>query len=163
MKIQASDSGSPPKTALVQATITVGDENDNAPVIASQAAPFTVTENAASGTEVGVVSATDADAGLNGQFAFSLSAGNTDGAFEINVTSGRITVKGNVDREKANSYRLTVKATDKGTPEMASTEVFVVNVNDVNDNAPVFNKTKYEGRWTFSLERVCAVLFQTQE
>lgn len=43
------------------------------------------------------------------------------------------------DHEK--ELRVIVKANDKGTPSLEGTCAFVVHVLDVNDNAPMFDKS----------------------
>ena len=43
------------------------------------------------------------------------------------------------DHEK--ELRVIVKANDKGVPSLEGTCAFVVNVLDVNDNAPMFDKS----------------------
>ena len=154
LKIQASDSGTTPNKVTVNAVITVGDENDNAPVISRQPAPFIVTENSALGTKIGAVHATDADEGSNGDITFSIADGNTGGAFEIDTASGVITVKGSIDHEKSSTFNLTVMATDNGVPSLSSIEAFVVNVIDINDNAPVFDKRSYHGKQIISLVKL---------
>ncbi|XP_037090914.1 DE-cadherin-like [Pollicipes pollicipes] len=46
------------------------------------------------------------------------------------------------DHEK--ELRVIVKANDRGTPSLEGTCAFVVNVLDVNDNAPMFDKSNYQ-------------------
>ncbi len=53
-------------------------------------ATFNLNENSANGTAVGSVSATDTDTGDTLHYA--ITAGNTDGAFAIDATTGQITV-----------------------------------------------------------------------
>ena len=43
------------------------------------------------------------------------------------------------DHEK--ELRVIVKANDKGSPSLEGTCAFVVNVGDVNDNSPIFDKS----------------------
>ena len=47
-------------------------------------------ENAANGTVVGTVAASDPDAGDT--LSYAITGGNTGGAFAINATTGQITV-----------------------------------------------------------------------
>ena len=42
-------------------------------------------------------------------------------------------------------FALTIEAVDKGEPPLRSQVTLAVNVLDVNDNAPVFKKRKYQG------------------
>ena len=109
-------------------TITVTDVNE-APVIAVQT--FSVTENAAAGTTVGTVVATDEDAGDN--LIFSITSGNTGQAFTINA-DGDITVAGTIDHETTPTYTLTVQVSDG---DLSATATVTVNVTNVNDNDPM--------------------------
>lgn len=47
-----------------------------------------------------------------------------------------------LDREAAYSYRLIIRAVDGGNPALSSSATVYVNVNDLNDNAPVFSQDR---------------------
>ena len=66
---------------------------------------------------------------------YSITAGNTGGAFAINAATGAITVanSGALDFETTPSFTLTVTASD-GT--LSDTAAITVNLNNLNDNAP---------------------------
>lgn len=49
-----------------------------------------------------------------------------------------------LDREKRSEYSLTVIAEDKGTPSLSSVKHFTVQINDINDNPPRFQRSRYE-------------------
>ena len=60
--------------------------------------------------------------------------------FAINQTNGEIFTSGNLDREKCDSYKLNISATDHGTEPQRSYATVLVNVADINDNTPrIFN------------------------
>lgn len=109
-------------------TITVGVVNDP-PVVADQT--FTVSEDAADGTAVGTVVATDVDGPA---LAYSITTVQTD--FAIDSATGAITVAAGaaLDFEAIESYSLTVEVTDGTTPTSATVTIDVI---DVNDNGPV--------------------------
>ena len=69
--------------------------------------------------------------------------GNVNSAkFEItdaNRETGMVTLAERVDYELVTSYNLTVLAVDSGVPPLNSTAVILVAVEDVNDNAPVWD------------------------
>ena len=71
---------------------------------------------------------------------YTLVAGNTDGAFFINETTGIVYINQTVDREEVDYYSLTVKFTDDNGSAYAQVEVYV---EDVNDNFPLFSQIKY--------------------
>ncbi|XP_031561240.1 protein dachsous-like [Actinia tenebrosa] len=142
LTVSASDSGSPKKNSSTSVSITVIDENDNAPVFTNQNASFSVEENVPRDTLVGVVTATDADVGSNSQIVYSIIKG-AQNVLAINPSTGVITVMGRIDRETMATYPLTIRASDRGSPVLFSDKKFTVRVDDVNDNAPAFEKSIY--------------------
>ncbi|XP_075366269.1 protocadherin gamma-B6-like isoform X9 [Mycteria americana] len=48
-----------------------------------------------------------------------------------------------LDREQAPEHRVTVVARDRGSPALSSRAALVLEVSDVNDNAPVFEEAAY--------------------
>ena len=99
---------------------------NQAPAFGSATYDFTVAEDAATGTAVGTVSATDPDSGDS--VTYSITAGNGDGKFAIG-SSGSITVAAALDYETTTSYSLTVAASDgHGGTAMATVEITVTNV-----------------------------------
>lgn len=72
--------------------------------------------------------------------------------FRLNLhpTSGIITVKAaggpNWDREQVSRHYLTVEARDDLGNGIRNTVQLIVNIEDVNDNAPVFTQTRYEAQ-----------------
>ena len=125
-------------------TINVNDLNDNAPVItASQS--FSVDENSANATSVGTVAATDGDATATTYQDWTITAGNTNNAFAINPSTGEITVNDSseLDTETTPSYTLSITVSDGANT--SSAETVTINVNDLNDNAPVITASQSFG------------------
>jgi len=105
------------------------------PVTDNDATANEVPEGAANGTAVGITAlATDGDATDSVNYSLDDDAG---GRFEINSTTGVITLKDNtlLDYETQTSHNVTVRATS--TDGSSSTQVFTVNLLDENDNPPV--------------------------
>lgn len=150
--ISASDNAPKPRNDFVRVNFTVLDENDNSPIFVN-VANFTVVENSALGTDVGLISATDSDGGSNGQVQYSIVRGNKDDEFQINPISGKITVNGNIDREKTASYTLTLMASDQGKPAMKTEKDFYITVEDENDNPPEFDAQVFQGLYTFVISK----------
>ena len=83
------------------------------------------------------VEAIDNDAGENGRVLYSFI--ETTSNFSINELTGEITVLTTFDYELQQSYVLTILARDNSTTSpLSSTARFVVDITDMNDNAPVF-------------------------
>ncbi len=106
--------------------ITVAYANNFAPVLADTT--FSVDENAANGTSVGTVTATDADSTKT--LSYSISAGNASGIFAINSATGEITVADNTNLVSDEPFpvELTVQVSDGG-PGTARTDTAVVTIN----------------------------------
>lgn len=94
---------------------------------------FSVSEDASIGAIVGIVSASDPDAGDT--LTYSITAGNAGGAFAINSGSGEITVASGLDFESASQHVLTVAVSDGSLSDTATITIDVSNVNE----APVVN------------------------
>lgn len=87
--------------------------------------------------------ATDADTGFNGQLVYAISSGNEDGCFSIDTFSGGLQLVCPLDRETKEFYILNVTVYDLGTPQTSAWKFVAVNVMDVNDNPPVFDRLRY--------------------
>jgi hypothetical protein len=121
------------RTDQQQLTVNVGNVNE-APSAATLSAA-TVSENAANGTVVGLVTASDPDAGGSLTYSFA-SGGDAGGRFVINAATGAITVnQGNlIDHETSAQHVVVVRVTDQDG--LSYEKPFVINVTDAND-APV--------------------------
>ena len=91
------------------------------------------------------VSATDLDGDMN--LKYSITAG-ADNLFDIDSSSGRLIVIGELDRETKMTYDLVVTATDSGPVSFRGSATVTVTLTDVNDNAPVFTETVYRATIT---------------
>ena len=142
LTITASDQGLQPKESSLEVTIKILDENDNAPVFPTGTVTREITENIETGTRVYTVAATDVDSGLNGEIEYSITSQKPSGShFEINSETGEIRTDGDIDREVASEYTLTLRATDKAIPEsnrLYTEKDISIQVLDENDNEPVF-------------------------
>ncbi|RXG69291.1 Cadherin-related tumor suppressor [Armadillidium vulgare] len=146
LKVSASDGSWKAETPL---TITVQDENDNAPSFDSNFYEFNFPELQRSVAFVGQVRAHDRDKqGPNSAISFSLKFPSD--FFSVDSISGEIlskqvlkyrhTLKG---PSPENQYHLTVVATDNGKPPMSSEASILINVVDANNNQPQFKKKRY--------------------
>ncbi|MEQ2158641.1 hypothetical protein GOODEAATRI_014478, partial [Goodea atripinnis] len=144
MTLTALDGGTPPKSGTSQIIVNVLDNNDNIPVFSESLYKTKISENAPLGTTVIAVSATDADEGLNGEVVYSLRSKDQDrilDMFVIEPQTGIIKVKGNIDFEERKAFEIRVEASDKGQPPMSAHSKVLVEVLDLNDNAPEITVT----------------------
>nr|XP_057919368.1 protocadherin beta-15-like [Doryrhamphus excisus] len=142
--LTALDGGSPAKSGSLNLSITVLDANDNRPVFSKDVYSVTLEENAPIGTLVVGLNATDVDEGPNSLIEYSL--GKTQKkkvheTFELDGITGEIRVKGVIDFEDTEIYRLDVQASDKGQLPWTSEGRVVIKVKDVNDNKPEMEVT----------------------
>ncbi|XP_022625689.1 protocadherin alpha-3-like [Seriola dumerili] len=144
MTLTAIDGGSPPKSGTSQIIINVLDNNDNIPIFSETLYKTKIPENTPLGTTVIAVNATDSDEGLNSEVVYSLRSKDQDHVldiFEINSQTGAIKVKGNIDYEEKKAFEIRVEASDKGQPPMSAHCKVLVEVVDLNDNAPEITVT----------------------
>ncbi|XP_069022569.1 protocadherin Fat 3a isoform X6 [Embiotoca jacksoni] len=146
LTVKAKDKGRP--VSLLSVTfveVEVVDVNENlyAPYFSHFALTGVVKENARIGTTLLQVTANDDDAGRDGEIQYSIRDGSGLGRFAIDEESGLIYTTDTLDRETKDSYWLTVYASDHGVvPQFTTIEVFV-QVEDVNDNAPLTSEPLY--------------------
>ncbi|XP_014649449.1 PREDICTED: protocadherin alpha-13 [Ceratotherium simum simum] len=137
--LTANDGGKPELTGTVQLLITVLDVNDNAPEFDQFVYKVRVLENVFNGTLVIKLNATDPDDGTNGDIIYSFRRPVSPAvlyAFIINPNSGEIRTKGKLDFEEKKLYEISVEAIDKGNIPMAGHCTILVEILDINDNAP---------------------------
>ncbi|XP_074529725.1 protocadherin gamma-A11-like isoform X41 [Halichoeres trimaculatus] len=136
LSLTAVDGGEPQMSGTMQIVISVLDVNDNAPVFTQPVYKGTVAENAAKGTIVTTVSASDADHGLNGKITYSITNTLDDvrQMFEVNEENGEVRVIGRLDYEKKRNFQINLRARDNGG--LTDTCKVMVDVVDINDNGP---------------------------
>nr|XP_048717647.1 protocadherin alpha-3-like isoform X5 [Caretta caretta] len=137
--LTAIDGGKPELTGTVQLVITVLDANDNAPIFNQSVYQIKLLENASNGTLVIKLNATDMDEGINKNISYSFTSHipqNIRKVFRIEQNTGEIRVKGNIDFEDINLFEIQVEAKDKGNPPLGGHCKVMIDILDVNDNAP---------------------------
>lgn len=126
--------------ATAEVSIVLLDVNDHTPRFLEVFSGL-VQENTITGSEGVIITqvvAVDPDSGGNGTVTYALLNG-AENSFQIDSSSGVITAHMEYDRETHPSYFLTVVAADAGDPApLSSSTQVVVEVGDINDNAPFF-------------------------
>ena len=143
LTVTASDLGNPPKSSSAQLLITVMDVNDNRPLFNSSSLQGGIPENSPAGSDVMRIIATDADIGMNAQLVFNFTTTEYSDVFDLNSTSGEITAKKSLDREKQDRYTLKIRVSDHGDPQLSSSADVTITVIDVDDNCPKFKPAVY--------------------
>ncbi|XP_030359919.1 protocadherin alpha-8-like isoform X11 [Strigops habroptila] len=137
--LMASDGGRPQLTGTVELVISVMDANDNAPQFNQSVYKVKILEGSEPGTQLIALSATDLDEGISSNVIYLFSRHVTAGVkemFSIDENKGEIRLRGNLDYEVMDSYEIQIEARDKGFPPLSGHCKVVVEVLDVNDNAP---------------------------
>ncbi|XP_041799585.1 protocadherin beta-16-like [Chelmon rostratus] len=124
--------------------IDVIDVNDNSPVVNMISTSGSVPEDSAHKTVIALMSVNDPDSETNGKVHCVISENIP---FEIKFTSNNfysLMTDSDLDRERASEYNITVTCSDEGVPSLSSSVTLTLQISDVNDNAPVFERSSYE-------------------
>ncbi|XP_033181290.1 protocadherin alpha-10-like [Mastacembelus armatus] len=144
LTLTAIDGGTPAKSGTMVIIVNVLDNNDNPPVFSQTLYKASVYENVKIGTSIITLNATDSDEGLNGQVFFSFSKvgrGKQTDLFAIDEKTGSVTNKKNIDYEENNAFEIRVQASDGASSPLTSHAKLLIEVLDVNDNAPEISVT----------------------
>uniref|UniRef100_A0AAQ6I901 Cadherin domain-containing protein n=1 Tax=Anabas testudineus TaxID=64144 RepID=A0AAQ6I901_ANATE len=142
--LTAVDGGKPARSGTLQINVNVIDANDNPPIFSKSLYKVRVRENTGHGTVVIKLNATDLDEGMNSKILYSLVKRGTidrSNIFDVNSDTGEITVKGTLDFEDTPAYEVRVQAMDQGTVPRSAHAKVLIEIIDVNDNAPEISVT----------------------
>ncbi|XP_061090082.1 protocadherin alpha-4-like [Conger conger] len=142
--LTAVDGGNPPRSGTMQIIVNILDINDNPPVFSSSLYKVRIYENTPPGTSVITLNATDLDADSNGEIVYSfskLSQGRILDIFTIDSNTGTVTVKGVIDFEENNAFEIRTQASDRAQSPLVAHSKLLIEVMDVNDNAPQITVT----------------------
>uniref|UniRef100_A0A3Q2YBQ3 Protocadherin-16 n=1 Tax=Hippocampus comes TaxID=109280 RepID=A0A3Q2YBQ3_HIPCM len=134
----------------VEVTIKVNDINDHGPTFPKRHATFRIPEQTAIGTRFPLDPAVDADGGQFTTQGYLIKDGNIGQAFTLETRRGSnevlyldLVVNAILDREKRSTYTLSLEGFDGGSPQRTDQMTLDITVQDINDNAPVFNQSRY--------------------
>lgn len=137
---------------LIEGRIEIEDENDNTPQFSSPILELSIPENTYVGAHYPIPVATDKDAGSNGIADYKLNPGSdASNLFSLQVADSsdekvpQLIVLGNLDREQRDTYDLSIRVIDGGTPPRYSSALLRITITDTNDNVPKFERSHYEG------------------
>ncbi|XP_036605615.1 protocadherin alpha-12-like [Trichosurus vulpecula] len=142
--LTATDGGKPELTGTVELLITVLDVNDNPPKFDKSEYKVKLFENSPNGTLMIKLNASDSDKGINGEISYTIKRISPESEkcmFIMNSVTGDIRIHGELDFEDNDVYEIQVTATDRGAPPMAGHCTILLEVVDINDNAPEVSVT----------------------
>ncbi|XP_069746951.1 protocadherin Fat 3-like isoform X3 [Narcine bancroftii] len=102
-----------------------------------------VKEDLPVGSSVLQIMASDADSSFNGKVVYTISNGNIDSCFNIEMESGWLTILMPLDRELTDQYILNITIYDLGSPPKGAWRLLTVHIQDANDNKPQFLQENY--------------------
>ncbi|XP_057177618.1 protocadherin gamma-A5-like isoform X45 [Triplophysa rosa] len=142
LDIQAKDQGGLSDSCKL--IIDVLDINDNKPLINLLSMSNSVSEDSMPGTVVAMIKVDDADSGVNGQVQCSI---NENIPFSLTSASSNfisLRIEQQLDRERDAEYNVSITCSDQGAPALHSSTSLTLQISDVNDNGPTFEKSNYE-------------------
>lgn len=87
----------------------------------------------------------DKDSGINSQIRYKIAnKASIGGVFEVDPKQGHLTLARHLDYETFQRHNLIITATDTGNPPLSANLTVLVEVQDVNDNPPVFEQAEYK-------------------
>ncbi|XP_041948181.1 protocadherin gamma-A9-like isoform X50 [Alosa sapidissima] len=142
LDVQAKDQGGLSDSCKV--IIDMIDVNDNKPTISIISMSNSVSEESNTGTVIAMMNVNDPDSGKNGQVKC-----NIEDSIPFTITSPSknffsLLTHSDLDREKKTEYNITVICSDEGALPLYSNVTLRLQISDVNDNAPLFEKDHYE-------------------
>lgn len=136
-----TEGGEERRSGAVTVQVFLLDVNDNRPVFVS-ADTVQVMEDAGVGSLLHHLVAIDGDEGENGLMSYVIIAGNKE-VFTLDEKTGLLFLSSPLDYESQKVHRLTIRAVDQGQPPLSSTQTLTVEVGDVNDQPPLFERPVY--------------------
>ncbi|XP_070798028.1 putative protocadherin beta-18 [Pituophis catenifer annectens] len=142
MNIKATDGGG--LSGHCNVLIEVEDENDNPPEVSIISLTNALKEDSPPDTMVALFSVRDQDSGDNSKTVCSVQMNLP---FVLKATMNnfyQLVLQSPLDRETVTEYNITITAIDWGSPRLTSTRLINVQISDVNDNSPLFEKSSYD-------------------
>ncbi|XP_013115891.2 cadherin-23 [Stomoxys calcitrans] len=140
----------PSRYSSAHIQIFIRDQNDNFPEFSQSIYNVSLAENSEVGSLVTKLEATDVDSGDFGTMGirFRNLRGGIAHLLHLNPITGLVTIKQSggsaFDREIISRHYLTVEAIDNLGQGNRNTAQLIINIEDLNDNAPIFLQRQYE-------------------
>ncbi|XP_044259255.1 fat-like cadherin-related tumor suppressor homolog isoform X4 [Tribolium madens] len=137
----AENNNKPPTEEEFPMMPTRYGQNLKSPEFIDFPAEIKVNESVALGTTLVKLKARDRDLGYNGKLIYGISGGDKHSQFCVDMDTGELKVIGYLDRERDSEYFLNITLYDLGKPQKSASRMLPITVLDVNDNAPVFERS----------------------
>ena len=123
-------------------TVILTDVNDNDPVFEATNYYASFHENATAGTSILQVVASDKDTPALTMLSYSIVAGNSEGHFTLESSTGILRTSEPLNRESIANYTLEIRVRD-GLHNSMPNALIHISILDVNDEIPVFVGAPY--------------------
>jgi protocadherin delta 1 len=147
VNIICSDDGEPsPLTTDVNVTVHVVDMNENSPQFVQSSYSISLPENNVVGVFLLQVKAVDADTGRNGEIRYEIrpdSNNNVSRFVHVDDQTGNIRLSSSLDHETSRQITFVVIARDGGDRPLSAAAEVTINVENINDEKPVFMQPSY--------------------
>ncbi|XP_067670754.1 protocadherin Fat 4-like [Haliotis asinina] len=177
MTVMVQDRGTPELNSTASVEIVIVNVNDEMPAFKDSDKTVSVNESIALNGLVEDFSATDADPDSLLVYTITQVTGiNEDQQtvssqvqdwFSVNNSTGEIRASGTIDREIAQQVTLRLQVEDRnastGYQHQIDTGTLVINILDVDDNAPTFNDNTYIAFITENMDRGTPITFRTPD
>nr|ABV59332.1 protocadherin epsilon14 [Callorhinchus milii] len=127
--------------------VEVLDLNDNSPRFPQSSFSIQVAESIVPGARFPLERAQDPDVGTNTVSTYQISSNENFGLKMQTRRDGKkvaeLFLEKPLDRERRSVFQLVLTAFDGGSPALSGTAQIVINVLDINDNVPKFDREEY--------------------
>ena len=129
VKVKATTGDGDDKNAEQTITVNLSNLNDETPTAITLTGNLNITENTTANTDLGTLSATDADAGDT--FTYTLE--NNSAAY-FTIDGNTLKLAKTVDYETTKNLNITVRVTDANSHTFSKN--FTFDIDDINDETP---------------------------
>uniref|UniRef100_A0A3B3XNX0 Cadherin domain-containing protein n=1 Tax=Poecilia mexicana TaxID=48701 RepID=A0A3B3XNX0_9TELE len=124
--------------------IDIQDKNDNVPEIHIMSKSTIISEDAKLNTVVTMINIEDKDSEQNGNVKCYIDENMPFNLKSLANNFYSLVTDSELDRENHSEYVITVTCSDEGVPSLSSSVTLTLQISDVNDNTPVFERSSYE-------------------
>lgn len=139
-----------PSANILNMNVFIVDINDNRPLFRSQSVTKQINENVPVGYKIPVALAYDPDIGKNKIQSYEIITSDSSQVMKtfklaqnLNDAQLHLVVIEPLDRERVARYQFVIAAIDGGEPALRSEINMTIDIIDINDNNPIFEKRLY--------------------
>ena len=141
IELRARDFGQPILRRSMTFELNITDVNDQIPQFKSNYT-FDLIENNRIPAIIGQINAQDSDQGINGQISYTIIPPSA--YFSIDSHEGIISTNTSFDYERQRQYKFQVRARDHGQATLQSFVWVEINIINLNEYSPQFERDHYE-------------------